>query len=161
MTIKTLMNKQVSREMIKRSRIVFLIFLLVGLAGLIAYISLAIKLDDAWYLNIILFPSAVFFAVGLVYSILIIKNGFKIKDDDSNYNETTFEKDYLINVAYRQGEKIEESKIYYNKILFFKETKSYFFLYITKVSALPILKENNRDALAKIIVENMIKGSKL
>ena len=161
MTIKTIMNKNVSKEISRRALIVFLILFIVGLIGVVSYIILASLLEDSWYFNLILYPSAILFSVGLIFELSLLINLKKVKFDGSNYNETTFNEDHLINKAVRQNEVIDESKIYYKNLVAFKETKTYIFLYITKSHALPITKENNRDALLKIIVENRIKPSKL
>ena len=69
--------------------------------------------------------------------------------------------DNFTQIAFRNGEKIEEAKLYYKDMVQWKESKNYFFLYPNKVTAYPIdkkgLGEDGCAFLRNVLVTNCIK----
>lgn len=137
----TKIDNHVTTELTKNIKILSFSFLLIGCVGLILYIVLSTILpeDVIWVNFFIVF--AVPFAIGLVL-VFSIKNSKKLNEKNNLENIYIFNEDHFIINTLKNNEKIATVKVYYNELTKKTESKSFLFLFINKISAFPVKKEN-------------------
>lgn len=70
--------------------------------------------------------------------------------------EAEFFEGYIINREYENGEHLVTAKVYYNRIIKYKETKNYIFLYNTRVTAIAV--DKNKLAMQELNAVRSLLG---
>lgn len=146
------------KELNGKSKLVSLIMLIVGIAGLIVYVLLGAILpgEPKWVELFLVF--AIPFGVGLVCLVTINITNKKSLEGDRELKLAFSEDSYMVSEV-KNGEKIAEVKVYYKDVLKTRETKNYFFIYQNLTIAYPIKKSDvSSDDLNKI--KNLISEAK-
>lgn len=142
----TVHNENLNKELNKPSKILGIVYTVTGAIMIFLYILLSVLSDEeigvadkeAVAFNIFLMAAG---AVLLVIGIVLIGTYArinKLKGVETKSEENEFFTDYLINREYVNGEHISTAKVYYHRIVRVKETKSYIFIYNTRVTALSV-----------------------
>ena len=136
-------DKNVQKEVNFKVFVVSLVFLIVGIVGVVSYIILGgfvFKTEPKW-LNYMLWASSILFAFGLIYIIINFTTNKKSVAQNLA-DESEFFEDHLTLNSYKNGEQIGTAKVYYKDILKLKETKHYIFLYISAFQAVAVNKQD-------------------
>ncbi len=144
------MNENVQKELNFNSWLLSLIFLIVGSVGLAVYLVLGTIGIENYLIEMLLLISAILFGFGLVFLIHINKTN-KTNPNLGIVVEYEFFNDYMTYRTLKNGEERETGKFLYKDSVKIKETKSYIFLYQTKVSAFPIQKDTLSEVDLKIL----------
>lgn len=138
--IDAALQKRVS----KTARRVLLCLMLVGIAMLIAYVVLSviaemgvITLSDDFWLEILLWGGAVFFAFGLVF---FITSGRVNKKQLALafVNEYEFCAEGVVINDYRAGEHVSTARLRYSDFEKIRENREFFLLYPNRVTVYPV-----------------------
>lgn len=131
-------DKNVQSELNRRQSIFAWISFVVGLLGLIVYISLDFFIESAPWEDILL-VFAIPFAIGLICLVNIHRA--KVWSTRMNREHAyIFDEEKMFVTVYIQGEQSGTNEVYYRTLTHFRETKNYLFLYPNKISAFPIEK---------------------
>ena len=144
------MNEKVQKELNFTSWLTCLIFLIIGAIGLVVYVVLGTIGIENYLVEMLLLIYAILFGFGLVFLIHINKTN-KTNPNLGIVVEYELFKDYMTYRTLRNGEERETGKFLYKDSVKLKETKSYIFLYQTKVSAYPIQKDTLSEVDLKIL----------
>ena len=150
-------NENMQKELDKKIKLLGIVFFIVGLIGIIMYITIGTIMEtEITILEYLLYV----FAFCLVYGILIIfltnknlKNAKNLKAE----NEYEFLEDSFTVSTIKNNEVIATEKVYYKDIFKLKETENYLFVYKNRLSAFPIKKQNNEyyEDIKKLITNLM------
>ncbi len=146
----TVYNQNLNRELNRPSKILGIVYTVMGGIMLFVYILLAVLSDEeigvvsreSVALDVFLMTCG---AVLLVIGILLIGTYArinKIKGVETKSEENEFFNDYLITREHINGEHVSTAKVYYYRIVRVRETKSYIFIYNTRVTALAVDKNS-------------------
>ena len=133
----TVINDKVQRQISKKLYISSIVCLVIGIIGVILYIVLSTIYQNSWADLLLLF--AIPFGFGLTFFITLDTN-YRILKNTAMVNFYIFDDDYLFVTTIKDNENVGSSQIPYNSITKIKENKLYLFIYINKVSALPVEK---------------------
>ena len=132
------------RRISKTSRAVMLCMMIAGIVMLVSYIVLSviaeegiILLSDDFWLDILLWGGAVFFAFGLV---LLITNGRTNKKQIALalVNEYEFYAEGVVIRDFRAGEHVSTSRLRYSDFEKIRENREFFLLYPNRVTFYPV-----------------------
>ena len=132
------------RRISKTSRAVMLCMMIAGIVMLVSYIVLSviaeegiILLSDDFWLDILLWGGAVFFAFGLV---LLITGARTDKKQLAHafVNEYEFNPEGLVINDYRSGEHVSTARLRYSDFEKIRENKEFFLLYPNRVTIYPV-----------------------
>ncbi len=156
-TVDAALQKRISR----RARAALLCIMVVGVAALVAYVVLfvlaeegAIVVADDFWLDLLLWGGAVFFALGLVY---FISSGRANKKQLSLafVNEYLFYPDQVVINDYRAGDLVSTARLRYSDFEKIRENKEFFLLYPNRVTVYPVdkllLSEEERVRLRNVL----------
>lgn len=135
----TVINDKVQRQISKKLYISSIVCLVIGIIGVILYIVLSTIYQNSWADLLLLF--AIPFGFGLTFFITLDTN-YRILKNTAMVNFYIFDDDYLFVTTIKDNENVGSSQIPYNSITKIKENKLYLFIYINKVSALPVEKKS-------------------
>ena len=134
----SILNKKVQIELSKQPKINSIIAIIVGAIGLLLYIVLSAFFESMLLNFMLLF--AIPFSVGLTCLITINKTIEKFKNVDV-LNKYVFESDFVTITSFKNNEQVGMSKVYYSQILKIKQTETFIFIYPSKTSAYPVVKQ--------------------
>ncbi len=144
----TVINDKVQRQISKKLYISSIVCLVIGIIGVILYIVLSTIYQNSWADLLLLF--AIPFGFGLTFFITLDTN-YRILKNTAMVNFYIFDDDYLFVTTIKDNENVGSSQIPYNSITKIKENKLYLFIYINKVSALPVEKASLSEEDIKYI----------
>ena len=130
------------KSLSKYTKIYSIISLVVGSVGLLVYLILGTIFDNQYLDFLLLF--SIPFGFGLVFLITLNKN-IKNMTNNNFVNSYEFDTDYFNVATSKNGEVVGTQKIYYNNIHKVIERDYYLFIYINKVNAF-IVNKNNLSA---------------
>lgn len=130
------------KSLSKYTKIYSIISLVVGSVGLLVYLILGTIFDNQYLDFLLLF--SIPFGFGLVFLITLNKN-IKNMTNNNFVNSYEFDTDYFNVATSKNGEVVGTQKIYYNNIHKVIERDCYLFIYINKVNAF-IVNKNNLSA---------------
>lgn len=133
----TFVDANAHKEITKNACLAALIQLIAGVTGLVTYIVLGTLFDEPWTIVFLIFSLP--FASGLV-SYICIKKSRKSLPNTVIENKYRFEDDFFSVATLRGNEVTGTSKIYYRDLIKVKEKETYIFMFINKLSFLPISK---------------------
>lgn len=138
------LDAALQKRVSKSARRVLLCLMLVGIAMLIAYVVLSviaemgvITLSDDFWLEILLWGGAVFFAFGLVF---FITSGRVNKKQLALafVNEYEFCVEGVVINDYRAGEHVSTARLRYSDFEKIRENREFFLLYPNRVTVYPV-----------------------
>ena len=140
--IKTIINKNSTKEFIHGMFIFALFSLIVGLAMLGLYITFGV-INNSWFdvLQIILLIIAILILFFGGFVIFRYFASLKKMDGYQSIIIYDFLDDYVSFDIYRNEEVVESGKVYYQDFLDYKETKSFIYLRLKNNTWLAIKKE--------------------
>lgn len=139
MVVFTPVNEENQRELTAVRRKTFLLAIIIGAVGMLAYVVLRTFIESPVLDVMLIF--AVPFGVGLVLYLVLNANIRQLAQ--KNYvNRFEFNDETLDISTMQHDEVIATYKLHYNEIVKVKETEKYYFVYIAKFSAYIISKEN-------------------
>ena len=138
--IVTEVNRKVNLELALKTLIVYGVFSLAGVVGIVAGVLFGQVLGyDSFSVVIILVACSalVVMSCGLVVMLIV-----RMKKNESEHIviETEFNDESVYAVNYKNGEKSSDSTIRYSEFMHYRETKDYVYLFPNKVTALPLKK---------------------
>ena len=139
MVVFTPVNEENQRELTAVRRKTFLLAIIIGAVGMLAYVVLRTFIESPVLDVMLIF--AVPFGVGLVLYLVLDAN-IKQPAQKNYVNRFEFNDETLDIATMRHDEVIAAYKLHYNEIVKVKETEKYYFVYIAKFSAYIISKEN-------------------
>lgn len=159
MKTKTEFSTEMYKELSARAKGLFIAMTVLGAVGVALYFALTFTLfKNAPYFYIV--PGGIFLVAGIMLLVTVKKNEKKQGNVLISTEIELFD-DNFTQIAFRNGEKIEEAKLYYKDMVQWKESKNYFFLYPNKATAYPIdkngLGEDGCAFLRNVLVTNRIK----
>lgn len=132
------------RRISKTSRPVILFMMILGIVMLVVYIVFSviaeegiILLSDDFWLDILLWGGAVFFAFGLVLLITCARTNKK-QLAHAFVNEYEFYPEGLVINDYRSGEHVSTARLRYSDFEKIRENKEFFLLYPNRVTIYPV-----------------------
>ena len=132
------------RRISKTSRPVILFMMILGIVMLVVYIVFSviaeegiILLSDDFWLDILLWGGAVFFAFGLVLLITCARTNKK-QLAHAFVNEYEFYPEGLVINDYRSGEHVSTAHLRYSDFEKIRENKEFFLLYPNRVTIYPV-----------------------
>lgn len=132
------------RRISKTSRAVMLCMMILGIVMLVLYIVFSviaeegiILLSDDFWLDILLWGGAVFFAFGLVLLITCARTNKK-QLAHAFVNEYEFYPEGLVINDYRSGEHVSTARLRYSDFEKIRENKEFFLLYPNRVTIYPV-----------------------
>ncbi len=146
-TVKTSVehSENVYNELNKNLRSLGILYIVCGavifVLGLVVSILEALEETGDWQDATMIIVGAVFAALGIFFLVLY-KNAAKAALKFKRVEEVEFFGDYLIDKEYTDGELTSTNKVYYKWIVRIRETKSYLFLYNTRVTAIAVDKNS-------------------
>lgn len=147
-TVRTKLNEEMQKELTRPALIIYLVMMIVGAVGLLAYIILGTIFTNANLEFLLAF--SIPFGVGLVFY-LTIKKQLRQIVDCTKVNVYELHEDYMNIKTINNGEDVGTSKVYYKEIIKRKESKNYIFLYPNNFNAYPIAKtELKEDELKEV-----------
>lgn len=130
-------NDNLYKELNHNSLILAIIYTVLGgimlLAGLILYI-----LTPENSLPLLWVACGTIMLILGITILISAKNINKLNGVDSKVEENEFFQGYFISREYVNGEHLSTAKIYYSRIVKVRETKSYIFIYNTRVTAVSV-----------------------
>lgn len=151
--VETDINAPMLREFVRKPFILSLVALIVGLAGILAYMGWDISTlwthaqePSTWILVGVSVP----FAFGLIFVISFRRVGRTLVGPPKKEIYELYS-NYLVAEDFAGGEKVATAKIYYNQIVKRKETKNYIFFYIRQTNACPLSKAGLSEEELKVI----------
>ena len=157
-TIKTKLDENMQKELVRPALTTYLFMMIIGIIGLLAYIIIGTVVENAnvEYLLVFSIP----FGMGLVFY-LVIKRQLKQIKNSTNLNIYEFYEDFVNVKTMNNGEDVGTVKVYYKDIIKKRESKNYFFLFINNVNAFPVAKFGlTEDELKEIRILLNIQGKK-
>ena len=151
-------DENLQKEGNQKGRRNIVTMLVAGIVGLVAYIAISLFVESP-YLDYLLWPSAIFFAFGVVLLFVMNKTN-KTTIAKNMVDEYEIFEDHIVVDSYQNGEKTVSVKTYFKDIIKIDETKNYFFLYPSKQAAYPVPKnEFSPEELEKLItkIKSLIK----
>ena len=138
--VGTPLDEKVQKEFLHKPFIISLTLLIIGSAGIAAYIVLTVLSE---FVNItepsflLLAAFAFVFALGLLF--IITRTVVLKKSRGANKSEEyEFYADHVMISDYENGERIAQVKIYYNRIVKRRETGNYLFFFVNNGTACPV-----------------------
>ena len=132
------------RRISKTSRPVILFMMILGIVMLVVYIVFSviaeegiILLSDDFWLDILLWGGAVFFAFGLVLLITCARTNKK-QLAHAFVNEYEFYPEGIVINDYRSGEHVSTARLRYSDFEKIRENKEFFLLYPNRVTIYPV-----------------------
>lgn len=144
------LTKFMLKEHNKKIKTLYIILMWVGIAGLLSYIGVSLFIETSW-LDYLLYVSSILFGFGIVITVSL--NMAENRQDKLNQlNKYVFYEDYIeITSIEDDTRNLGTVKQYYDKIVKVKETKNYLFLYINRISFLPVIKNSLSEANLTIL----------
>ncbi len=134
------LDENVQKEMNKNIWILSLFTFIVGCVGLVSYIVIAYFFIGLW-VDIYLVGMFVIFVFGLTF--FICANWMNKKTLINNYYlEVEIYENYFVSITMNGEDVVASINIKYEDVVKFKETKNYFFMFLNKKIAVPILKSS-------------------
>ena len=156
---ETEINYQATKELTHKRFVIYFTMLIVSLLGFATFLTLAAifnQLTTIWFI-VVLF----------VFIFLLILSGFFVFAlSFARYRSKNvhikfgyqFNKDDVVIYTYDKDKRINSMKVKYSDILFYTESKNYYFLYLNARTSFPLMKKDNISSVIKIInLENMRK----
>lgn len=132
------------RRISKTARAVMICMMIVGIVMLVCYIVFSviaeqeiILLSDDFWLDVLLWGGAVFFAFGLVLLIACARTNKK-QLALAFVNEYEFYPEGLVINDYRSGEHVSTARLRYSDFEKIRENKKFFLLYPNRVTIYPV-----------------------
>ncbi len=145
---KTEISREVQAELFKNAKIAYIIALVIGSVGLLAYIILSVFIESPYLDALLLF--AIPFGFGLVF-LISINITIKKAEQNKAENEYVFDDEFFAVTSSRNGDVVGTSKTYYKNIYKAKENKTFILIYLNRQQVFPIKKANlTDDQLAEI-----------
>ena len=138
--VETKLDENAQKEFMGRLFIVSLVCLIIGSAGIAAYLVwdiIAVIIEIYEPHIAILIAVALLFAFGLIFVISYNKAVKKARTEDKR-EVYEFFNNYVVANDYVNGEQVATVKIYYKNILKRKETKNFIFFYVQANAACPV-----------------------
>ena len=134
------LDEKVQKEMNKNIWLFSLTTFIIGCVGLFSYIFIAYFIIDLW-VNIYLIAMFIIFVVGL--TLFICVNWMNKKTLTNNYYlQIEIYENYFVSMTMDKDVVVASINIKYEDIFKFKETKNYFFMFLNKRIAVPIIKSS-------------------
>ena len=144
----TVISEKTQRELTKKTYIFSIISLVAGIIGIALYITLGTIINEPWTEIFLIF--ALPFGFGLIF-IITLDTNYRTLKNNAMVNFYMFNDDNLSITTMKNNENIGTSQISYNNIIKVNENKNYLFLYLNRVSVLPIDKRTlSNDDVNKI-----------
>ena len=139
--VKTPIKEQMQKEFLRNLFITSLVCLIIGSVGIALYIVLDVISVFGWAEPsfALLIACAFAFGFGLIF-IITTKIAVKKARSENKVEVCEFFSDHVIVYDYVDGENIAQVKVYYNRIVKRKETKSYLFFYVNAAAMCPVEK---------------------
>lgn len=129
---------KMQKEINAKTSLFSLVFTIISSIGLIVYIFLP---NENYYTELLLWSSSIIFGFSIVLYINLKR--INKKTSKNNFiNEVELNEDHLVSKSTQNGELISTIKVYYKDLLKIRETTNYLVLYVNKVSAVPIPKQD-------------------
>ena len=133
-------DQKVQKELVFKMWVFGLTCGIVGSLGLVAYMILGFYFSGLW-LDCMLLTMFILFTAGLAIVISINLTGKSATKSDCVNNIEINENSIMLNVL-KDNKLMVSVNILYKNLYKFKETKNYFFLFLTKDKVIPILKKD-------------------
>ena len=140
-SIHTTINKELVIELFRNRKIASIISIIIGLICFIINFIISVIYDYNQTLKIIITFIFALMWIGGIAVLLSIKKNVKEFDNKTIESDATFYDDYINIVSFNGDIQIEDVKLFYKDLLFFKEKKNYVFIYINRVLAVPYTKK--------------------
>ena len=158
MTVK--INQEGIKEYYKRTRITYLLYSLIGLLLIGGFVT-AVVFNEGWIRVLSIVGIAlVGFITGISVFLSIVLTVTVVSSKSVNRtNEITFNLDHMIVVSYENGEKKEESKVYYNELDKYIVTRNYVFAVLKQNKG--TLSFNRDEKIISLFEEKHIQRKKM
>ena len=154
---ETTIDYKATKDLIKGYITFYRIFILIGILLLATYILLGIFVNafaTVWNV-LILIVSIVLIFFGVTYSFLMTRT---LKRSNNNIlMKYEFHDDYLIAISIKDDVISKPNKIFYKDIKYYRETSSYYFLYLSISNAFPLIKKPEVNKIVELIDLTKIK----
>lgn len=160
--VRTVINQQTQKEILKKTRIQCLIFFILGLILFVSFLLITLISEKKEGLVFITSIIGIIFAgflflYGLVLSIILWTVIRKAKDDNREA-ECIFNEDHISVIGYQDGEQTSTEKLYYNKFTKFVLTRNYLVAFYKPGFQIVFTRS---DKLIKFFLDKGIKKKKL
>ncbi|MDE7087160.1 MAG: hypothetical protein K2O67_03100 [Clostridia bacterium] len=136
--VSTPITERVSRELNKKTRVLGIVYTVVG-AVVLAAAFVSMILWDSDFDSLFIMLGGIILAMG-IFLLVACSNIIKSVRKYAKVDEVEFFRDYLIFREYTDGEHTSTAKIYYKWLVKTAESEHYLFLYNTKASAVCVEK---------------------
>ncbi len=169
-TVKTAaeISTEVHKELNRTNFILSIVYTVCGaflfIIGLVMAVMQIVMPDEneSWtesYLFLVL--GLILFVCG-IFIIYLRSKAIKSAQKYKTVEENEFFRDYFISKQYVNGEHLVTAKVYYNRLVTFRETKNYLFLYNTRATATAVDKRTvtaeELNAIKNLISQGMAKA---
>ena len=153
---KTNIDKQLVKELSRKS---FIVSLIVGVGGIIACIPFLILLIIDYKNILYTIFYIIFFVLGAVglYNLFAVINKCK-KVLKSNSTLLIKLDDKITVTPFQDGQQKSDLNFNYNDVIYYKETHSYIYLYLNRKSSFPIKKDEQFDVIMDLLKQKGIKN---